>query len=391
MPDQAALSSAAIVAAAQEGTGLSDFGGTEWREALDVLTESLTVEAALTEFGEVVAQADLVGSLTRRLQVVEHRRTHPELAESPVERPIFIVGQVRTGTTILFELLAQDPAARAPLTWEVDAPCPPPEAATYDTDPRIEDSRQIQEMMTTLIPDLKSMHPIGPLLAQECVRITAMDLRSFIFPTIYHVPTYAQWLLGTDMASAYRWHRGFLQHLQSRLSVNRWVLKSPGHIWALDAMMKEYPDALVIQTHRDPLRIIASVSSLACTLRTFASERTPIESVAAEWAEYVIAGLDKSVDARESGIIPAGQVVGGEYRSFAADPITTIAAAYDQLGLSFTATAESNMRGFLAAQPAREHGGHHYTFADTGLDENGFRERTARYQEYFNVSDEALG
>ena len=109
MPDQAAPSSAAIVAAAQEGTGLSDFGGTEWREALDVLTESLTVEAALTEFGEVVAQADLVGSLTRRLQIVEHRRTHPELAELPVERPIFIVGQVRTGTTILFELLAQDP------------------------------------------------------------------------------------------------------------------------------------------------------------------------------------------------------------------------------------------------------------------------------------------
>ena len=391
MPDQAALSSAAIVAAAQEGTGLSDFGGTEWREALDVLTESLTVEAALTEFGEVVAQADLVGSLTRRLQVVEHRRTHPELAELPVERPIFIVGQVRTGTTILFELLAQDPAARAPLTWEVDAPCPPPEAATYDTDPRIEDSRQIQEMMTTLIPDLKSMHPIGPLLAQECVRITAMDLRSFIFPTIYHVPTYAQWLLGTDMASAYRWHRGFLQHLQSRLPVNRWVLKSPGHIWALDAMMKEYPDALVIQTHRDPLRIIASVSSLTCTLRTFASAGTPIESVAGEWAEYVIAGLDKSVDARESGIIPAGQVVDVQYRSFAADPITTIAAAYDQLGLGFTAKAESNMRGFLAAQPAREHGGHHYTFADTGLDENGFRERTARYQEYFNVSDEALG
>ena len=270
------LSAAAIIATAEETTGLSDFGGDGWREALDVLTESLRAEAGLTEFGEVVAQADLVGSLTRRLQVVEYRRAHPELADSPIERPIFIVGQVRTGTTILFELLAQDPEARAPLTWEVDAPCPPPEAATYDTDPRIEDSRQIQEMMTSIIPDLKAMHPIGPLLAQECVRITAMDLRSFIFPTIYHVPTYAQWLLGADMASAYRWHRGFLQHLQSRIPVNRWVLKSPGHIWALDAMMAQYPDALVIQTHRDPLRTIASVSSLACTLRTFAAEQTPI-------------------------------------------------------------------------------------------------------------------
>ena len=385
------LSPAAIIATAEETTGLSDFGGDDWREALDVLTASLRAEAGLTEFGEVVAQADLVGSLTRRLQIVEHRRTHPELADAPIERPIFIVGQVRTGTTILFELLAQDPDARAPLTWEVDAPCPPPEAATCDTDPRIEDSRQIQEMMTSIIPDLKSMHPIGPLLAQECVRITAMDLRSFIFPTIYHVPTYARWLLGTDMTSAYAWHRGFLQHLQSRIPVNRWVLKSPGHIWALDAMMAQYPDALVIQTHRDPLRIIASVSSLACTLRTFASEGTPLGPVAAEWAEYVIDGIDRSVDARESGIVPAAQVVDVQYRSFATDPITTIAAAYDQLGLAFTAEAESNMRSFLAAQPAREHGGHHYTFAQTGLDEKALRERTARYQDYFEVPNERLG
>jgi hypothetical protein len=385
------VSSAAVIAAAEESSGLSDFGGDEWREALDVLTDALTAEAALTEFGEVVAQADLVGSLTRRLQVVEHRRTHPEIAGLPIERPIFIVGQVRTGTTILFELLAQDPAARAPLTWEVDAPCPPPEAATYDTDPRIEDSRQIQEMMTSIIPDFKSMHPIGPLLAQECVRITGMDCKSFIFPTMYRIPSYAQWLLGADMTSAYQWHRGFLQHLQSRIPVNRWVLKSPGHIWALDAMMKQYPDALVIQTHRDPLRTIASVSSLARTLRTFASDGSPIEPVASEWAEYVIDGIDRSVNARKSGIVPASQVVDVQYQSFAADPITTIGAAYDRLGLAFTANAESKMRNYLAAQPAHEHGGHHYKFADTGLDEKLLRERAARYQEYFDVPNEPLG
>ena len=339
-----------------------------------MLTESLTVEAALTEFGEVVAQADLVGSLTRRLQVVEHRRTHPELAELPIERPIFIVGQVRTGTTILFELLAQDPAARAPLTWEVDAPCPPPEAATYDTDPRIEDSRQIQEMMTSIIPDLKSMHPIGPLLAQECVRITAMDLRSFIFPTIYHVPTYAQWLLGTDMASAYRWHRGFLQHLQSRIPVNRWVLKSPGHIWALDAMMKEYPDALVIQTHRDPLRIIASVSSLT-SHAAHVRQRGDAHRVGRRRVGRVRHRRHRPVRRRARvRDHPSRSDRRRAVPTFAADPITTIAAAYDQLGLSFTANAESKMRDFLADQPAREHGGHHYTFADTGLG----RERISR-------------
>jgi hypothetical protein len=382
---------AAVIADAQESTGLCDFGGDEWRPALDVLTDAITAEAGLNEFGEVVAQADLVGSLTRRLQIVDHRRKHPEVAESRIEKPIFIVGQVRTGTTILYELLAQDPDARAPLTWEVDAPCPPPEMATYHTDPRIEDSRQIQEMMTTIIPDLKAMHPIGPLLAQECVRITGMDYKSFIFPTMYRIPSYAQWLLRADMASAYQWHRGFLQHLQSRIPVNRWVVKSPGHIWALDAMMRQYPDARVIQTHRDPLRTIASVSSLACTLRTFASDPAPIEEVAREWAEYVIEGIDRSIDARECGSIPASQVVDVQYRSFAADPIAAVAAVYDQLGLAFTAGAETMMRKFLADQPAHEHGGHHYTFAQTGLDENELRERTARYQNYFGVPNEPLG
>lgn len=380
-----------MIATAQETTGLCDFAGDEWREALDVLTDSLNTDAGLTEFGVVVAQADLVGSLARRLQIIEHGRHHPEVAEQRIEQPIVIVGQVRTGTTILFELLAQDPAARAPLTWEVDAPCPPPEAATFDTDPRIEDSRQIQEMMTSIIPDLKAMHPIGPLLAQECVRITAMDLRSFIFPTIYHVPAYARWLLETVMASAYRWHREFLKHLQSTIPVDRWVLKSPGHIWALDAMMAQYPDARVIQTHRDPLRTIASVSSLARTLRTFAAEPTPIDEVAREWADYVIEGLDRSIDARESGIVPPSQVVDVQYQEFAADPIATVAEAYDQLGLAFTAEVEFRMRNFLDAQPPHEHGGHHYTFAQTGLDEDELRERTSRYQNYFGVSNEALG
>ena len=214
---------------------------------------------------------------------------------------------------------------------------------------------------------------------------------SFIFPTIYHVPSYAQWLLGTDMASAYRWHRSFLQHLQSRNPVSQWVLKSPGHIWALEAMMQQYPDALVIQTHRDPLRVIASVSSLTAPCVPSPARRRRWEAVAGEWAEYVIDGIDRSVDARESGLIPAAQIVDVQYKTFAADPIPTIAAAYDQLGLAFTADAETRMRNFLADQPAHEHGGHHYTFADTGSNEAALRApHSARYQEYFDARDGAV-
>jgi hypothetical protein len=154
-------------------------------------------------------------------------------------------------------------ATRVPLTWEVDHPVPPPETATYETDPRIQEVYDTLAGVDLVLPGFKAMHPMGAQLPQECVRITSSDFKSMIFPTQYRVPSYADWLLHeADMRTAYRWHRMFLEHLQSRHPAARWVLKSPGHLWALDALTAEYPNALLVQTHRDPLRILASLSSL---------------------------------------------------------------------------------------------------------------------------------
>jgi len=114
---------------------------------------------------------------------------------------------------------------------------------------------------------------------QECVRITGNDFRSMIFPTQYRVPSYARWLLhDADMAPAYRWHRRFLQVLQSRHRAERWVLKSPGHLWCLGALLAGYPNALLVQTHRDPLKVVASTASLLATLRKLASDETSARS-----------------------------------------------------------------------------------------------------------------
>jgi len=387
----AELQAEPLVDQAVETSGLSDFGGDEWREALDVLLDSLNREGRLNELGEAIVSGEVVAYLTSRLGVVEERRVHPEIADGPVTPPIVIVGQGRTGTTILFDLLAQDPATRVPLTWEVDLPCPPPETATYDTDPRIEQVDATISGVDLILPEFRSMHPMGARLAQECVRITSLDFRSFIFPTQYRVPSYARWLLDdADMAPAYRWHRAFLQHLQSRHAAERWVVKSPGHIWHLGALLAEYPDALLVQTHRDPLRIIASLGSLVPTLRSLASDDTPVPEASAEFADYIIEGLDRSLEARLDGTVPADQVVDTQFASFMADPLTTIATIYDRLGLELTAEAEGRMRSFLAAHPQDEHGGHRYTFAATGLDEGELRERTRAYQEHFEVPSEPL-
>jgi hypothetical protein len=384
-----ALDGEALIAQAQEATGLSDMGGDEWREGADRLVAALNEEGRLNELGVAVAGGDVLTYVSTRLQVTEWRKNHPEVADEQVSPPIVIVGQGRTGTTILFDLLACDPNVRVPLTWEVDLPVPPPQTATYATDPRIEQSQAQYDGIDLVLPGFQAMHPTGARLAQECVRITGSDFRSMIFPTQYRVPSYARWLLDdADMASAYRYHHQFLQHLQSGHPGEPWVLKSPGHIWALDALVAEYPDALLVQTHRDPLKIIASLSSLIAKLRSLATDETSIPDAAAEFSEYLIDGLNNSIDVREDGTVKPGQVVDMTFRDFMADPFVTIGKVYDALGLELTDEALGRMKTFLAEHPADVHGTHTYAWENTGLDVGEWRERAGRYQEYFDVPSE---
>ena len=380
-----------LVDTACTATGLDDFGEDTWRDGLARLLDAWASEARLHEIGEAMVATEVTGNLQNRLQITDWHRQHPDMAEADVTPPVIVVGQGRTGTTILHDLLAQDPAHRVPLTWEVDLPCPPPETATYDTDPRIAEVQANLDMTEVLIPGFQAIHPMGALLAQECVRINAAEFRSMIFPTVYRVPSYARWLLDeADMAAAYRWHRRMLQLLQWRHGGDRWVLKSPGHIWSLGELLAEYPDALLIQTHRDPLRILASLGSLLGTLRRLGSDEVSIPEASAEFADYVFEGLDRSVTAREDGTVPANQIVDVDFGGFMADPFATIGGVYERFGWEFTPEVEAAMRAFLEAHPSGGHGGHHYSWADTGLDEGEQRERVRRYQDYFDVQSERL-
>src|SRR5262245_14059561 len=390
-PGNGELAVEPLLAQACAATGLEDLGGASWREGLERLLAALREEARLHELGRQIVAADLVAYLSNRLEVVAWRRRHPEISAVPVTPPIVIVGQGRTGTTILHDLLAQDPATRAPLSWEVDLPCPPPATATWASDPRIAEVQARNDLTEQLIPGFRAIHPSGALLAQECVRITGGDFRSVIFPTQFRVPSYGRWIVSeADMAPAYRWHRRFLQHLQSGHPGRRWVLKSPGHIWCLGTLLAEYPNALLVQTHRDPLRIIASLGSLVCTLRSLASDDTSIPGAAAEWADFTLDGLDRSVTARLDGTVAPEQVIDVQFSAFMADPFATIRSIYESLDLELTDDTEARMRAFLAEHGQDEGGKHRYTWADTELDEGELRERAARYQEFFDVPDEVL-
>jgi hypothetical protein len=193
------------------------------------------------------------------------------------------------------------------------------------------------------------------------------------------------------MAPAYNLHRRYLQLLQSGHRGDRWVVKSGAHLWALPALLAEYPDARFIQTHRDPVRVIASLSSLFAAIHTNFSDDVSMATVANDWAEPIIEALDRSVAAREDGSISPDRVVDIPYDAFMADPFAQIRRVYDFFGTDLTPDVEARMRDFLAANAVDKHGRHRYSFADTGLDEGELRERARRYTDYFDVTPEPFG
>ena len=198
---------------------------------------------------------------------------------------------------------------RAPLTWEVDAPCPVPQPETYHDDPRIAQTQASIELSEQIVPGFLAFHPMGALVGQECVRITASEFISMIFSVQYRLPSYYRWLLyEADYAGAYRFHRIFLQHLQSGVP-GQWLLKSPAHLWHLDTLLAEYPDALIVQTHRDPLNVISSIAALTHHLRRMASDESSIAECAAQSYEEIVVGLERGMALRDSGAVPAGRVI----------------------------------------------------------------------------------
>ncbi|OBG26643.1 sulfotransferase [Mycobacterium sp. 852002-51057_SCH5723018] len=382
-----------LVTAACEEAGSDDFGDASgyqgWRLGLQQLTDGFINEARLSAIGVEVAYLDIMRALKNRLDVVAWRKQHPEIAAEPVRQPIFIVGQPRTGTTILFDLLAQDPELRAPLTWEVDAPCPVPRPETYHTDPRIAATQAGIEMSEQIIPGFLAFHPMGALVGQECVRITASEFTSMIFSVQYRLPTYYRWLLyEADHAGAYRFHRIFLQHLQSG-APGQWLLKSPAHLWHLDNLLAEYPDALIVQTHRDPLNVISSIAALTHHLRRMGSDDSTVSECAAQSYEEIVVGLEREMALRDSRAIPAGRVIDVLFADFMKDPWTTIKDIYQELGRELRPDTERRMRDFLAAHPG-DGGGGRYTWADTGLDAAEVRERVSAYQDRYGVPTERL-
>jgi Sulfotransferase family len=316
----------AVVRAAAKMAGSDDLGSDSFREPLEVFLHACEEEAELTTFGRLLVSKMLASSLSNRIQLHRWSLDHPAVKDERIAGPWIIVGLPRTGTSVLSMLLGLDPVARPLLQWEAAHPIPPASLEEAAEDPRIARSAKDLEGLMKLNPPLKAMHPFGATLAEECVALFMYDVRSMAIETQAHVPSYARWLEQADMTPAYAQHRLALQTLQSRQPTERWILKTPNHLWHLDAMRAAYPDARVIWTHRDPGPVVTSLASLANAGQRPLTSRTDPRPTAEEWKRKCAFALNSAM-AFDKGA-PDGWCQHLHYDTLMADPVEAVCQLY---------------------------------------------------------------
>ena len=382
------LDESSLIDHACRSTGLVDFGDEQWRKPFKVLCKALEEEAQLTLMGRLMARSDITVWLSTRLKIMETLKRHPKIHEQKITAPMFITGLPRSGTSILFELLAQDPDVGVPLTWEAMFPCPPPEQSTYQSDPRIGQAHQLSTQWNRVVPEFSTMHEMGAHIPAECGHLMVGSFISDQIAALHQIPSYSVYCAEADYQPVYEYHRILLKILQWKNPRQRWLLKAPEHQVHLESLLKVYPDARLVQTHRDPIKCMASTTSLMGTLYYMRSDQ-PFN---AEMFEDIIMGeataarLEKVIEQREAGIVPASNIIDSGYQDLMDQPMLCIESIYDHFGQILSSTARSKMLAYLKSKPKGKFGKHSYDVeASAKADRNLFR----RYQEMYGVPDEA--
>lgn len=378
-----------LLEAARLSVGVDDVDCDSFRPGLECLVGSIEEEAALNDIGRAALEAQIVGNLANRLAVERWVGEHPAATEAPVERPVFVIGLPRTGTTLLSGLLDQDPSHRSLMRWEAQSSLPPPTSAGFATDPRIAATQESQAMLDTLNPGFKAIHFDAPDGPTECVALLSQDFKSILWETVANVPTYGRWLAAVDYRSAYRYHRRALKLLQSS-APGRWMLKSPGHCLAPEVVLETYPDASFVATHRDPATVVASTCSLVQSLSGTFTDADHRSYIAAHWSERVEAMLETVTAFRESDPAVDARFLDIPYQDLLADPQAALGRIYDHIGAELTGPVKGAVDAYLAENPQGRFGHHRYRCEELGLDPEDLHRRFAAYRERFGVPADAL-
>jgi hypothetical protein len=376
-----------LVSRAQQSTGFSNFGDLSFVDPLRRFLASCSDEASLSLVGRMATQWDVLRFLTNLLQFQAAESRDPGIRNQLIERPIFITGLPRTGTTFLHRLLMADPANRAPRVWETIYPYPLAKRARRGLDARA--SRVARQLRTfeMLAPEFRGLHPLDANSPQECSEITAHVFRSLRFDTTYHVPTYRRWLDGAGHLPAYEFHKRFLQHLQHQQPGGRWVVKCPEHLFALDAIRSVYPNARLVFVHRDPVKVLLSVAKLTEVLRRPFTRRIDRREIGVQESRRWLEGARQMISAGDNAGFPE-PIHHVQYKDLAADPLATVKSLYRHFNLMLAPMAAEAIGQYARARPNGGYGPRTYRFEDHGLDGGAEREKFRAYMLRFGIEPE---
>lgn len=370
----------AMMAAASRRCGLTDFGDDHFREAFRMLVDSFNAQDTASAFGRFAFRVCCTGLLINRLKIHADLTRHPEILDVPLHRPLFITGPGRSGTTLLHRIMSQAPTCRALLQWEVEEPSPPPRRETYATDSRIVRTRKRATLTNRLFPWLPITRETEAESPEEDNGLFDHAFDSGVLGLAYDIPNYLAWWAKQDHAWSYRYARQQLQLLSWQCPGEYWVLKSPFHQFKLDALLTVFPDACIVMTHRDPLRVVASGCSMVSGLQAILSDRLDLERLGGQVVEHLVLGCEQAIAARARSN-PA-RFFDVSYDRLVADPVETAHAICRHFGYDFDAEYESRARRWLAENPQHKHGVHRYRLEDFGLEAPTVERSFARYLEW---------
>ena len=374
---------------ARRNTGFDDFGDDRWREGFEVFVKAVNEEAQLHLVGRLMTRSDILRWLEARLGIEAAYKAHPEIDAEVIDAPVVVTGLPRSGTSILFEILAQDSQFGVPKNWEIMFPYPPPESATYRSDARIERCQHLVGQWSRVVPAYATMHEMGAEIPNECIVAMSCTFMSENLTAQYQIPSYNEWLYRQDLGYAYGYYKRLLKLLQWRNPRRHWLLKAPSHIGNLPVLFRTFPDARVIFTHRDPIKAQASVTNLLGTLYWMRSDKA-FDASAFEnllTPENVAARLDHVIDQLEAGSVPRARIHNFLYAELIERPLTALPALYADAGLQLDDDALRAMRDYLAQKPQGKFGKHHYQVGEREQIERQ-RRYFQRYQQYYHCPDE---
>ena len=372
--------------AARSGAGFADFGDESYLAGLRTLLGAYDREARLTPTGRAMVTQELIGILRNRLAVQRAFAERPAILEAEVRRPIFVLGLPRTGTTALHHLLGQDPANQVLEFWLAASPRPRPPRETWPGEPAFQEAERFLEAMYEADPSLKAIHLMTADGPEECRHLLQQTFTDDTFECNATIPSYAAWYARQDMRPSYARHRDVLKLVGSTTPERRWVLKYPAHMRHLSALLQIYPDACIVQTHRDPARVLPSLSSLITGWRGLYEDAPDARAIASWQLELWASTLEHAMAVRRAQ--DPARFFDLHFREVVVDPVGAVGRMYAHFGLELDEKAERKLRAWHAANPQGKHGEHRYSADEFGLTPARMAERFATYRQHFGVEQE---